>query len=81
MADTLGSQARQMSETIYANKKESCPVMTVREAAAYLKCSRNHIFVLINSGLLPFQKMGKHFILPCEAVERLLERGWQQNGK
>ena len=55
--------------------------MTVREAAAYLRCSRNHVFVLIHSGALPFQKMGKHFVLPRQAVEQLLQRGWTRNGK
>jgi excisionase family DNA binding protein len=81
MVNVLDSQPQKMRMATCADKKELCPVLTVREAAAYLKCSRNHVFALINSGRLPFQRMGKHFILPREAVEELLERGWQQNGK
>ena len=59
----------------------SSPAMTVREAADYLHSARAHVFSLIHSGVLPFQKMGKHFVVPREAVERLLRRGWTQNGK
>jgi excisionase family DNA binding protein len=66
--------------TICENK-EDCPVWTVREAAAYLGSSRNHVFTLIHSGALPFQRMGKRFVLPRAAVEQLLQRGWTQNGK
>ncbi len=57
------------------------PAMTVREASHYLNCTRAHIFHLIHSGVLPFQKMGKHFVVPREAVEQLLRRGWSQNGR
>ncbi len=64
-----------------AEVQENCPAMTVREAASYLRCSRNHVFTLIYSGVLPFQRMGRRFVLPRQAVEKLLQRGWIQNGK
>jgi excisionase family DNA binding protein len=66
---------------ISVNDKERCPVVTVREAAAYLGASPNHVFTLIHSGALPYQRMGKRFVLPRTAVEQLLQRGWKQNGK
>lgn len=62
-------------------EQERSPVMTVKEAAGYLKSSRNHVFALIHSGVLPFQRMGKHFVLPRKTVEELLGRGWRRNGK
>jgi excisionase family DNA binding protein len=57
------------------------PAMTVREAAEYLNAARAHVFTLIHAGILPFQKMGKHFVVPRDAVEQLLSRGWRQVGK
>jgi excisionase family DNA binding protein len=55
---------------------EVSPAMTVREAARYLNSARAHVFTLIHSGVLPFQRMGKHFVVQREAVEQLLNRGW-----
>ncbi len=63
------------------SQSEASPAMTVRGAAEYLNCTRAHIFHLIHSGVLPFQKMGKHFVVPREAVKQLLGRGWSQNGR
>jgi excisionase family DNA binding protein len=57
------------------------PAMTVREAAEYLNAARAHVFNLIHSGILPFQKMGKHFVVRRDAVEELLSRGWRQAGR
>jgi excisionase family DNA binding protein len=62
-------------------QSETSPALTVREAAQYLKCARAHVFRLIHSGVLPFQKMGKRFVVPREGVEELLSHGWRQNGK
>jgi excisionase family DNA binding protein len=64
-----------------SQQSETSPAMTVREAARYLKSARAHVFSLIHSGVLPFQRMGKHFVVPREAVEKLLSHGWRQNGK
>jgi excisionase family DNA binding protein len=60
--------------------EDSSPVMTVRQAAAFLKASRSHIFHLIHCGRVPYQRMGKHFVVPREAIEQLLVHGWVRNG-
>jgi excisionase family DNA binding protein len=62
-------------------EQQKSPVMTVRQAAAFLSCARNHVFNLIHRGLLPYQRMGKRFVVPKEAVELYLLRGWTRNGK
>ena len=81
MISNLDSPPQEMEMMLSVEEQENCPVLTVREAAAYLGATRNHVFALIHSGALPFQRMGKHFVLPRVAVEQFLQRGWIQNGK
>jgi excisionase family DNA binding protein len=52
------------AEMNICEKKEDCPVVTVREAARYLGSSRNHVFTLIHSGALPYQRMGRRHPAP-----------------
>lgn len=56
------------------------PCMTVREAASFMSCTRSCIFQLIHSGKLPYQKLGRRFVVPRDAVETFLERNWKRNG-
>jgi excisionase family DNA binding protein len=75
----MKSEMTELKELAWQSR--TSPAMTVREAAHYLNCTRAYIFHLINAGVLPFQKMGKHFVVPRAAVEKLLRSRWNQNDR
>jgi len=55
------------------------PAMTVKEAATFLNCKRSHVFRLIHSGQVSYQRLGDHFVVRRSEIEALLSRGWLRN--
>ena len=49
-------------------------LLTVREAAAFLRISRSTLYVLMDHGELPFLKLGKSRRIPRRAVIELAAR-------
>ena len=57
------------------------PALTVKQAAAFLNCKRSHVFKLIHSGQVDFQRLGDHFVVRRDQIERLLAVGWKRRGR
>ena len=49
-------------------------LLTVREAAAFLRISRSSLYVLMDRGELPFAKLGRSRRIPRRAVIELAAR-------
>ena len=49
-------------------------LMTVREAAGFLRLSRSTVYVLMDRGELPFVKLGRSRRIPRRAVIELAAR-------
>lgn len=64
---------------------ELSPLNEVRHVAAYLHCSRGHVFKLIKDGDLLSLRVGHRRVIPRESIEgyidRLLSAGRARNGK
>ena len=56
-----------------AIEKRLC--ITVPEAAAMLRISRNFAYELVKRGELPAIRFGKRLIIPRAALEKMLEKG------
>jgi excisionase family DNA binding protein len=50
-------------------------VHTIAEAAEVIKLSRTTIYALMESGELPYTKIGKRRLIPRRALSELMERG------
>jgi excisionase family DNA binding protein len=48
------------------------PYMSIPEAAAFLRCSRQRIDDLLSQRLLPRVKDGRRTLIPCTALENYL---------
>jgi len=48
---------------------------TINEAAQQLRCSRSHIYALIERGLIRRVHIGARSIIPASEVDRLVEEG------
>jgi excisionase family DNA binding protein len=57
---------------------EESPVWTIPEAARYLKVPIYTIRLLIRRGQIPYQRLGKKFLLPISEVKSMLAAGWQR---
>ena len=53
--------------------KESHPILTVKEAACYLRLSEMTILRLANQGIIPGAKIGRQWRFPREAVLSLVK--------
>lgn len=51
------------------------PVMTVDEAAAYLRISRGLAFAAVRDGTLPSVRVGRRILVPRRQLEALLDGG------
>ncbi len=54
-------------------------LLTVREAAAFLRLSRSNLYALMERGELPFVKLGRSRRIPRRAVIALAA-GWLRGG-
>ena len=50
-----------------------CRTCSVEEAAKILGISRNTAYAAVQSGQLPIVKIGRRFLVPRAALERMLE--------
>jgi excisionase family DNA binding protein len=50
--------------------------LKIEEAAKILGISRNTAYDAVRSGQLPTVKIGRRFLVPKAALERLLESAW-----
>ena len=48
------------------------PTLTVEEAAAMMRVEKMTIYRRIKSGMIPARKVGKSFLIPAAAIERLI---------
>lgn len=58
--------------TIETEHGGASPVMTVDEAAAYLRISRGLAFAAVRDGTLPSVRVGRRILVPRRQVEALL---------
>ena len=56
------------------------PIFTVLEAAEFLKCTTNFVRLLMRRGKLPYQRVGKKYVVPVKAVHQYLDSSWQVQG-
>jgi len=49
------------------------PVLSVAEARALLKLSRSSIYEAIRRGDIPYLKIGRRYLIPRKALQRMLE--------
>ena len=49
------------------------PVLTVEEAAAYLRISRGLAFAAVRDGSLPSLRVGRRILIPRRQLEALLD--------
>jgi excisionase family DNA binding protein len=54
------------------------PVLTVEEAAAYLRISRGLAFAAVRDGSLPSVRIGRRILIPRRQLEALLDGTPQQ---
>lgn len=59
---------------------EESPVWTIPEAARYLKVPIYTVRLLIRRGQIPYQRLGKKFLLPISEVKAYLANGWKRSG-
>ena len=52
---------------------EGGPVLTVEEAAAYLRISRGLAFVAVRDASLPCVRIGRRILIPRRQLEALLD--------
>ncbi len=52
---------------------ERGPVLTVQEAAAYLRISRGLAFAAVRDGSLPSVRIGRRILIPRRQLEALLD--------
>ena len=52
---------------------EGGPVLTVDEAAAYLRISRGLAFAAVRDGSLPCVRIGRRILIPRRQLETLLD--------
>jgi len=57
---------------------EESPCWTIPEAARYLKCPIYTVRLLIKQGRIPYQRLGKKFLLPISEVKAMLAAGWKR---
>lgn len=48
---------------------------SIGEAAERLRCSRSHLYVLIDKGLIRRVKVGSRTLIPASEVDRIIEEG------
>ena len=61
-----------------AGPAELGPVLTVEEAAAYLRISRGLAFAAVRDGSLPSVRIGRRILIPRRQLEALLDGTPQQ---
>lgn len=61
--------------TAETERSELSPVMTVDEAAAYLRISRGLAFAAVRDGTLPSVRVGRRILVPRRQLEALLDGG------
>ena len=61
-----------MTETVTAGQGPS-PVLTVDEAASYLRISRGLAFAAVRDGSLPSVRIGRRILVPRRQLEALLD--------
>jgi len=54
-----------------------CLCLTVAEAAAMLKISKNTAYMLISQGSIPSIRLGRRLIIPRRALMRMLDEADQ----
>lgn len=53
---------------------ESLPdLLTIAEAAEYLRLSKNGVYALARDGELPSVRLGRRVVIPKRSIERLIE--------
>jgi excisionase family DNA binding protein len=57
---------------------EESPVWTIPEASRYLKVPIYTVRLLIKRGQIPYQRLGKKFLLPIAEVKAMLAAGWKR---
>jgi excisionase family DNA binding protein len=65
---------------VSSNVEVSSPLLTVPEAAKFLRAPIYSVRLLIRRGKLRYQRVGKRFVLPRADVEAYLENGWKREG-
>ena len=55
------------------NAAKECRTIKIEEAAKILGISRNTAYEAVKSGQLPTVKIGRRFLVPKAALERMLE--------
>jgi excisionase family DNA binding protein len=58
---------------VTAPAAEHGPVLTVEEAAAYLRISRGLAFAAVRDGSLPSVRIGRRILIPRRQLEALLD--------
>lgn len=61
--------------TVETEHGGASPVMTVDEAAAYLRISRGLAFAAVRDGTLPSVRIGRRILVPRRQPEALLDGG------
>ncbi|HLH24961.1 MAG TPA: helix-turn-helix domain-containing protein [Chloroflexota bacterium] len=52
--------------------------VTVEEAAQYLGISRSTAYDAVKRGELPVVRIGRRYVVPRQALERMLSEAWEQ---
>ena len=52
---------------------EEPAVLTVKEAAAYLRIGRGHCYEMVREGRIPAIRLGKRLLIPKRALDEMLE--------
>jgi excisionase family DNA binding protein len=69
--ETGGRWILRLAEVIMPNSLPE--IMTIGEAAQYLRISLSSLYKLAQNGKIPCQKVGKHWRFRKEAIDRWLE--------
>jgi excisionase family DNA binding protein len=54
---------------------EKCRTKTVAEVAKILGISKNSAYDAVHSGAIPSIRLGKRFVVPIDALNKMLEQG------
>ena len=52
--------------------------VTVEEAAQFLGISRSTAYEAVRRGELPVIRIGRRYVVPRQALERMLSEAWEQ---
>ena len=60
------------------DNQEHTAVMTVEEAAEYLRIGRGHAYEMVREGRIPSLRMGRRILIPVSALQRLLDKALKE---